>query len=247
MYSIILAAGKGTRLEPLSFYIPKLLMPVRGRPVLDYLLANFSSLNVDTHYILASSHMSTIDTYISKTGLKNVKTIRVLGWETGGDLAAALEEIGKDDDVVVANGDLITDINLKELYDFHKNRKADVSMSLFKIGNKEDAKKLGSAELNSRGRVMKFVEKPKNPDISRLYAGVGFYILDKKFVKARKKYLPHGRFKLELELFPRLAKEGKLYGFAHKVKYYWDIGTLDNYLRAENYLADKHGLLAPSK
>ena len=116
MISIILAAGNGTRIRPLSYYIPKILLPVKGKPVLDYVLRNLSSLKIDTHYIVASEHLETIESYLKNTGMDNVKVVRGLGWETGGDLSIAMEEINVTDDAAVMNGDIITDVDMSELY-----------------------------------------------------------------------------------------------------------------------------------
>ena len=131
MKSVILAAGQGTRMRPLSYIIPKVLLPVRGKPVLDYLLANLESLDIEHHYVVVSEQYDTVQTYLEKTGTDNVSVIKGLGWETGGDLSLALEEIGKDQDIVVMNGDIITDVKLSDLYDFHVKKKAPVSMALF--------------------------------------------------------------------------------------------------------------------
>jgi NDP-sugar pyrophosphorylase family protein len=245
MYSIILAAGNGTRIAPLSHYIPKLLLPVRGKPVLSYLLESMSDLPIDTHYIVASKHISTIENYLEKTGTTNVKVVQALGWETGGDLAIAMEEIGRDDDVIVMNGDLITDFSIKDLIKSHKNSNAEVTISLFKVNDEGEAKRLGSAELDGNSKVIKFIEKPTEIKSLPSLAAVGFYIFSKKFMENRRKYLTPRKFKLELELWPKLAEEGKLYGYVGDFNYYWDVGTLKSYLHAENSMAAREGIIPP--
>ncbi|MGA2800645.1 MAG: nucleotidyltransferase family protein [Candidatus Micrarchaeaceae archaeon] len=245
MYSIILAAGSGTRMAPLSHYIPKLLLPVKGKPVLSYLLENLAGLPIDTHYIVASKQINTMETYLEKTGTKNVKVVQALGWETGGDLAIAMEEINRDEDVVVMNGDLITDFSVNELWKFHKEKGADATISLFNVENEADAKRLGSAELDKDGRVLRFIEKPKEIKSLPSLAAVGIYILDKRFMERRREYLTPRKFKLELELWPRLAEEGKLYGHLGSFSYYWDVGTIESYLHAENFLAGKRSVISP--
>lgn len=244
MYSIILAAGKGTRMAPLSHYIPKLLLPVRGKPVLIYTLESMKNLPIDTHYIVVSKHINSIDTYIEKTGSKNIKTVQALGWETGGDLAIAMEEININEDVVVMNGDLITDVSIDEMYKVHKASGADVTISLFPINDKEEAKRLGSVELDKDNKVIKFIEKPTEIKSLPALAAVGIYIFDKKFMEKRRNYLTPRKFKLELELWPKLAQEGKLYGYVAHPKYFWDVGTMESYMLAENFMADKEGIIS---
>lgn len=108
------------RIRPLSYYVPKILLPVKGRPVLDYVLKNLSSIDINTHYIVASEHLETIEAYLKNTGMDNVKVVRGLGWETGGDLSLALEQINATEDAAVMNGDIITDIDMSKLYNHHK-------------------------------------------------------------------------------------------------------------------------------
>lgn len=243
MYSIILAAGQGTRLRPLSYYIPKILMPIRGTPVLSYLLANMKGLKIDTHYIVASNHINAINNYIEKANLKNVKTIQALGWETGGDLAIALEEINKDDDVIVMNGDLITDIKLDELYKDHKKSGADVTMALFPVNDANEIRRLSTVKLDKYNRITEFNEKPRDIKEIPSMVSAGFYVFSKEFIKMKAEYLKPKKFKIEFGLFPRLAKEGKLYGSVQNLKYFWDIGTNESYLLAENYLLNKEGII----
>ena len=243
MYSIILAAGRGTRIEPLSHYIPKLLIPVRGKPILSYLLESMNDLPIDTHYIVASKHINSIETYLEKTGIKNVKVIQALGWETGGDLAIAMEEINRNEDVIVMNGDLMTDFSIKELFEAHKKNDGDVTISLFSIDDEKKAKRLGLAELDKDNKILRFIEKPDKINMPAL-ASIGIYVFDKKFMEKRRNYLSPKKFKLELELWPKLVEEGKLYGYVGNVNYYWDVGTLESYLEAENFMSNKEGVIA---
>ena len=245
MYSIILAAGHGTRMIPLSYYIPKLLLPVRGKPVLNYLLENLKGLPIDTHYIVASKHINTINTYLEKTELKNIKTIQALAWETGGDLAIALEEISRDDDVVIMNGDLMTDISIVDLYKFHKEKGADVTIALMPISDESVAKRLGIVELNEDGKILNFTEKPTYIKKMPATASVGIYIFDKKFIQKWRDYMVPKKVRLEMELFPRLVKEGKIYGYVGNPKYFWDVGTHESYLHAENFMSSREGFIPP--
>jgi len=244
MHSIILAAGKGTRMVPLSHYIPKLLIPVRGKPVLAYILESMKSLPIKTHYIVASNHLSTIEKYIQKVdGHDNVKVIQALGWETGGDLAIAMEEIGVDDDVLILNGDTITDFPLADLYKFHKEKGAEVTIAVFSLSDEKQLKAMGVVEVDKEGKVTNFVEKPSEVKKIPSLASVGIYIFDKKFMERRREYLTPRKIKLEMSLFPKLVAEGKLYAYVGTPKYRWDIGTLESYLHAETFMRDLEGVI----
>ncbi|MDS0256812.1 nucleotidyltransferase family protein [Thermoplasmatales archaeon AK] len=245
MISIILAAGSGTRMRPLSYYIPKILLPVKGRPVLNYVLDNLGNLRVDAHYIVVSDHFDTVERYLKSTGMDNVKVVRGLGWETGGDLSIALEQINVTDDTAVMNGDIITDVEMSELYNHHKKSGKLASIAVFSLNDPLEAKRFGRIELSENSTITKFEEKSQDIDRIPALVNTGFYIFDRRLIEQRGKYLVPRKFKLENELFPRLAKEGQLSGYAMNIGYWWDVGTIDSYLRAENYMINNKGVVPP--
>ena len=245
MIALILAAGKGTRLRPLSYFIPKILLPVRGEPVLTHLLANLEGIELNGIYIIASENIEVINNYLEKTAQDKVKVIRALGWETGGDLSLAIEEANINEDIIVMNGDLITDIKIKELVEAHASKNSFCTISVFELNDAEEAKRFGSIEMNDDNLIIKFSEKKNS--ITRLPALVntGFYLIGEQLLKERYKYFSPHRFRLETEFFPKLAREGKLSGIKSEVSYWWDVGTIESYLNAENYLINKRGVVPP--
>ena len=245
MISIILAAGNGTRIRPLSYYVPKILLPVKGKPVLDYVLRNLSSLGVSTHYIVASEHLETIEAYLKNTGMDNVKVVRGLGWETGGDLSLALEQIDASEDVAVMNGDIITDIDMSKLYNHHKKTGKLASIAVFSLNDPMEAKRFGRIELSNDSTVAKFDEKSQENTNVPALVNTGFYIFDHRLIERRNEYLVPRKFKLENTLFPRLAMEHQLSGHVMEINYWWDVGTIDSYLKAENYMINNHGVVPP--
>jgi len=245
MISIILAAGQGTRMRPLSYFIPKILLPVRGKPVLDYLIDNMRNVEVDHHYIVASEHVEAIETYLDKTGKKNISTIRGLGWETGGDLSIAFEEIGDGDDAIVMNGDIITDVDMGQLYSFHKEHKPLVSMSLLELNDEEEAKRFGQIEIDKDSAIIEFSEKNQSGIRKSKLVNVGFYIFSREFISHRSEYMTPRKFKIERDLFPRLAHEHKLFGMKMDINYWWDVGTMSSYLKAEHFFINGKGIIPP--
>ena len=245
MISIILAAGQGTRMRPLSYFIPKILLPVRGKPVLDYLIDNMKNVEIDHHYIVASEHVEAIDAYLEKTGKKNISTIRGLGWETGGDLSIAFEEIGDESDAIVMNGDIITDVDMGQLYRFHKEKDPMVSMSLLELNDEEEAKRFGQIEIAEDSSIKEFSEKNQSAVRKSNLVNVGFYIFSRKFISHRSEYMTPRKFKVERELFPRLAHEHKLFGMKMDISYWWDVGTMSSYLKAEHFFINGKGIIPP--
>ena len=245
MISIILAAGSGTRIRPLSYYVPKILLPVKGRPVLDYVLKNLSSLDIDTHYIVASEHLETIEAYLKNTGMDNVKVVRGLGWETGGDLSLALEQINATEDAAVMNGDIITDIDMSKLYNNHIKTVKLASIAVLSLNDPLEARRFGRIELGKDSTVTKFDEKSQEDTSVPALVNTGFYIFDHRLIERRNEYLIPRKFKLENTLFPQLAREHQLSGHVMEINYWWDVGTLDSYLKAENYMINNHGVVPP--
>ena len=245
MKSVILAAGQAIRMRPLSYVIPKILLPVKGKPVLDYLLSNFQDLLIDKNYIVVSEQYDTVQNYLDKTQSKNINVVKGLGWETGGDLAIALQEIGVDDDIVVLNGDIITDANINELFLYHIRKAAPVSMGLFQLDDHIEARRFGQIHLETDGSISQFVEKSLKTETISSLVNVGFYIFSKEFLQASEKYLTPRKFKLETELFPSLAIKHMLYGMKMNIKYWWDVGTIESYLKAEQYFINKEGIIPP--
>jgi mannose-1-phosphate guanylyltransferase len=245
LISIILAAGSGTRMRPLSYYVPKILLPVKGRPVLDYVLDNLSRLKVDTHYIVMSEHLETVDRYLKNTGMDNVKVVRGLGWETGGDLSLALEQINVNEDAAVMNGDIITDVDMSELYKHHFKTGKLASIAVLSLNDPMEAKRFGRIELSEDSTVTKFDEKSQEAINVPALVNTGFYIFDHRLIERRNEYLVPRKFKLENTLFPQLASEHQLSGHVMGINYWWDVGTIDSYLKAENYMINNHGVVPP--
>lgn len=245
MFSIILAAGSGTRMRPLSYYVPKILLPVKGRPVLNYVLDNLSHLKVESHYIVLSDHLEIVERYLRSTGMDNVQVVKGLGWETGGDLAIALEQIGVVDDAVVMNGDIITDIDMSKLYKHHLSSGKLASIAVLALNDPVEAGRFGRIELTNNSTISRFEEKPVGEAMIPALVNTGFYIFNHQLIEQRNKYLLPRKFKLENELFPRLAKERQLSGLVMDIGYWWDVGTIDSYLKAENYMINNKGVVPP--
>ena len=232
-------------MRPLSYFIPKILLPVRGKPVLDYLIDNMKNVDVKHHYIVASEHVEEIDAYLEKTGKDNITTLRGLGWETGGDLSIAFEEVGGEDDAIVMNGDIITDVDMGSLYDFHVKKNPLVSMALFELDDENEAKRFGQIEIDADSAITEFLEKNDTGKRRSNLVNVGFYIFSKDFISQREKYMTPRKFKIERELFPRLAHEHKLFGMKMDINYWWDVGTMQSYLKAERFFINGEGIIPP--
>ncbi len=263
MKAIILAAGKGTRLRPLTYGIPKPLLPVKGKPVLDWVISNIATTNDVEEIIVAISgtigenfedrilshtHGICIDSYIKHRdyGIP-VRTVPTPQRETAGDLLHVLV----DNDItsgriLVAYGDNLTSVNLKEMVNYHEGCRNVLGISgtvlLFEVPEK-DVNRFGIAVVKERDGftlIEKFVEKPKPEEAPSKLANAGYYILEVEDVL---EMFPRKKDKVERSVFPTLASQGKLSGFVAKLPFWMDIGTKEAYEEA-NRLAHE-GLLIP--
>ena len=241
MKGIILAAGKGTRLRPLTYGIPKPLLPVGGTPVIEYVIENFVGCDHIRELVVGVSYAKDrIGEYLShrKHGFDKIELVTTFGWETGGDLKCILHEKDITERIAVAYGDNITNIDMNDMLKFHKKEGALATVALFEVPE-EDVSRFGIATVDGN-RISNFVEKPEKDVGSRL-ANAGYYIIEPEAFEM----LSFDKKKVEETLFPKLAKEGKLAGYVWTPKHWLDIGTYASYKKA-NQMTEE-GLIAPLK
>jgi NDP-sugar pyrophosphorylase family protein len=177
-----------------------------------------------------------------------IKTIPTFQRETGGDLGHVLEEVAtRNEPIVVCNGDVITDVKVSEMVEYHKRARETLGVSatifLFEVPQ-QDVSRLGIAKLKQDGRfnlVEEFVEKPKIEEAPSRYANAGFYIFELSDVFHR---IPKDRHRMEKTLLPELAKEGKLAAYIGKPTFWMDIGTKESYELA-NKMAHENTIIPP--
>lgn len=140
--------------------------------------------------------------------------------------AGALAHAGLRGPLWVLNGDALTDIDLGEMKRFHISRKSKMTISLVRVSNPGE---FGLVQTDSRGRVLKFLEKPKGTKIPTNTVNAGVYLFEPEILGL----IPKGRrVSLEREIFPEILSRGwPFYGYRHK-GYWLDIGTAEKYLQA---------------
>jgi len=263
MKAIILAAGHGTRLRPLTYGIPKPLLPVKGKPMLDWILRSVLHKEIDEiivaipgtvgnnveDRILSHIHGISIDTYLRNLNLDmNIKTIPTPMRETGGDLRFVLEEsdISKGK-IVVVYGDNLTSFDFDQMVGYHNRCREELgvygTILLFEAPEQE-LHRFGIAKINKVkdfDLIEYFIEKPDIMQAPSRLANGGYYILEVDDVF---NMLPKGKAKVEHSLFPQLASENRLAGFISKLPFWVDISTMEAYNLA-NQLAYDNLILAP--
>jgi len=151
---------------------------------------------------------------------------------TGGPIKKAEELIGHEEPFLVLNGDILTDFDYSKLMKKHIEKGATATIALCKV---KDPARYGVAEINGKNRVVQFVEKPAREKAPSNLANAGIYVLDPEIFD----YIPGGRrVSIEREVFPKLADEGKVYGYDFEGLWI-DIGKPRDYMRANELLLDR--------
>lgn len=247
MKAIILAAGKGTRLEELTYGTNKILLPVGTRPIIEYVIDNLSnSENITKAFVAVSYHGDAVKNYIERTKSKrkiDVKAIDVLGWETGGDLKLAAVEAEICDDsepFLVCYGDNLTKIDVDGLIETHRKKRKTATVALFPVPEEQKGR-FGIAEVDNDNLIRRFIEKPKEGATKSVLANAGYIIAEPRFPDL----LPLKKLKMESVVFPKLAEEGDLSGHTFNPPYWIDIGTKESYLEANIQILKESGIIAP--
>lgn len=262
MKAIILAAGKGTRMRPLTYGIPKPLLPVKGKPMLDWVIGSILNEKIDEVIVAVSGtsgdnledrmlshiHGICVDNYLKNMNLGvNIKTVPTPMHETGGDLRFVLEEANiRKGKVIVVYGDNLTNFDFDKFVEYHDKCREKLGTSctvmLFEAPENE-LDRFGIAKLKKVEGfdiIDFFIEKPSLQQAPSRFANAGYYIIEVEDVIDK---LPRGKLKVEHSLFPQLAAEGKLAAFITKLPYWIDISTLEAYNMANKMAHD--GLILP--
>ena len=220
MKAVIITGGKGERLRPITYELPKALLPVKGRPLLDYVVDLFFKHGVFEIWLSLGYKANQInDRYKYPHFFENTS----LG--TGGWMYYAKPQYFKDD-FFVCNGDNLFNIDLKEMGEMHKNEKAVVTIACTHV---KDIRDYGSVHI-SNGHIDSFEEKKKSRIKKSGWINGGYYLFSPEifdYLKKAKKTYPD-KISLERDIFPLVAKDGKLAAYKSEGQWF-DTGTPERY------------------
>lgn len=225
MKALLLAAGLGTRLRPFTNNIPKCLIPIGGRPLLDYWIYSMVEIGITTIIINTHYHAKSVHTFIKKHQHKDkIKILyepELLG--TGGTVRAAVDVINGDN-VMIVHADNFCLAPMPEFVKSFVDRPngTEITMMTFRTDN---PKSCGIVELDENGVVQKFHEKVSNPP-SNLASGAVFIATNNiiRFIEMYNKR----KFDFSNDIIPKYL--GKINTWENK-KYHCDIGSPKNYQR----------------
>jgi glucose-1-phosphate thymidylyltransferase len=245
MKAIILAAGYATRLSPVTHdRIAKQLLPIGGRPMLDWVCDKVEVVTPEIHVVTNSRFASDFHRWaVGRDGLSvhddgTMSNDDRLG--AIGDIAFVLERIGGDDDLLVIAGDNLFDFALTDFAAFTAARGVASGVAVYDCGDLELATHYGVVETGDDDRVIGFEEKPSEPR-STLVATAA-YLYNREHLPLVDRYLADGNppdqpGRLIAWLYPREAV------FAYRFPGLWfDIGNPEQLLVADNRWRERAGL-----
>jgi mannose-1-phosphate guanylyltransferase len=227
MRALLLAAGVGSRLRPITDTTPKCLVQIRDRPLLDYWLNNLSPgpadrVLINTHY-LAEAVTRHLDTSPWRDAIDIVYEPDLLG--TGGTIAANRGWLGEQA-FLVAHADNLTDVNVEHLFKAHAARPEGCAITMLAFRT-DDPRSCGILELDERAVVQAFHEKVDNPPGDLANAAV--YVMEPEVadmaVSFGKPFVD-----LSTEIIPRFL--GRIFAVEHR-GYHRDIGNVESLNRAQ--------------
>lgn len=244
MQAIILAGGYGTRLYPLTLNAPKPMIPVSGRPMIEYLIDKINNRH-DIHEIFIVSNEKFSHIFEEWLAQKPNPKITIINdgttsnetrlWPIG-DLRFLMQKHTLSEDIIILGGDNLFEDDLSDFIDnFNKNGD---TVLLYDVGDKELAKQLGNVTLGTDNAILSFIEKPENPT-STLSATM-VYALKKEHLKYVPLLLEEWKEKNAWEI-----KAGELIAYIMRFEKVWwhtltgkwfDIGTLEQLQKAEDWI-----------
>ncbi len=222
-----MAGGFGTRLRPLTNNMPKPMVPVVNKPMLEHLISLLKLHNIKEYIMLLYYQSDIIKNYFgdgSSFGVKIDYILPEMDFGTAG--AVKLSEKLIKNDFLVISGDVLTDFNLTDFYNFHKEKNSIASISLYSSDN---PLQYGIVLTNSENRIVRFLEKPSSSEVFSDTINTGIYYFNKDVFP----FIPESEnFDFSKDLFPLLLKnETPIYGF--KSEGYWrDVGNLEEYMHS---------------
>ena len=241
MKAVVLVGGFGTRLRPLTWTTPKQMLPIVDRPMIERVVAGLGRHGV-TDAVLSLGYRpdAFMDAYPDGqcAGVALHYAVEPEPLDTAGAVGFAAASAGIDDTFIVVNGDVLTDLDVSELWAFHRVRGAEGTIALTPV---DDPSRYGVVPIDDKGRVTAFVEKPAPGTAPTNWINAGTYVLEPSVLRR----IPGGRkVSIERETFPEMVAAGTLYAL-HSDAYWVDAGTPNTYVEVQLDLID--GVRGPAE
>jgi len=239
MKALILAAGYATRLRPLTDTIPKQLLPVGGRPMLDWILDRILETSADEIHLVTNARFAPDFERWAED-----KAVRVHddGTTSNDDRLGAIGDIhfvGLDDDLLAVAGDNLFDYSLAD-YEAYWRAKGGSCVAVHDVGDFELAKKYGIVDVDADDRITNFVEKPENPPTT--LCATATYLYTREDAARVETYLAEGNPSDQPGNYVAwLHRRAPVYAYRFAGEWY-DIGDATQLLEADNHMRRRRGL-----
>ncbi len=220
--AVILAGGKGTRLRPYTSDIPKPLVPIGDRPIIEILLKQLRRAGVSRVHI-AVNHLAHLIMAVLGDGKSHGVEIQYHPEDQPLSTVAPIKLIEHlPEDFIVANGDILTDLKIEELFDFHVRNRSQLTVATH---NRSERIDFGVLETDGNNFVTGFTEKPQY----QFAVSMGIYVFNRSVLD----YVPSGAaFGFDDLMLEMLRRKGRIMSFPYD-GYWLDIGRTADYERAQ--------------
>jgi len=225
MKAVVMAGGFGTRIQPLTHSTPKPMLPIINKPMMEHTMCALRDLGISEFIVLLYFKPDIIKNHFKDGSQLGISITYVLpddDYGTAGAVRLAKEYIG-DENFIIISGDLVTDFNFQEIFDFHKAKNSKLSIGLTSV---ENPLQFGVVIANDEGKIERFLEKPSWGEVFSDTINTGIYIIEPEILD----YIPECvNYDFGKDLFPLLMKEGiELMGY--NLEGYWrDVGNPQSY------------------
>lgn len=226
MKALFLAGGMGTRLKPLTDNLPKPMVPIMNKPLLERSMENLSKYGI-RDIVISTGYMSQYIQDYFGNGNKFGLDIEYICEDSPMGTGGAIKKTARlfDDTFLVFNADILCNMDFSELVKYHKAKSAAVTIAVTHVDNPSE---YGVIEYDKNGYAVSFTEKPEADKIKSNYINAGVYVFEPEVLSDIPYDLP---VSVERETFPALLQEGQKIAVYNGCTYWMDIGTPEKYLQ----------------
>ncbi len=239
LVGMILAAGFGTRLQPLTENLPKALVEFCGKPMISHVIEKMKNFGIERIVVNVHHHREKLIDYLTKHNfgvdilISDEKDDHLL---TGGGIKNAINLFGSAENIIVHNTDIISAIDYSTLLDFHRKKNSDFTLAIRK--KNDDRVLLFDSQMNLIGwknKISGEVKIRSNIEKSEEYGFTGVYVISKNAFD----FFPSNKKFDIIDFLLRTENSISVKGFVDKGKYWFDLGSLQKISEAEKYFGCK--------
>ena len=233
--AVVMAGGKGTRLRPITYAIPKPLVPIAGKPCIGYILDSFYEAGIKDAIITAGYKFDALINGVLKFKHEDQNILFSVEREPAGT-AGGVKLVSKfiDDTFLVGSGDTLIDFNIGKILDFHKKKGSKLTLVLTRA---DDPSQFGIVDIDG-SRVVRFLEKPTKEEAFSNLINAGLYIMEPEVLDM----IPNGEpYDFAKQLFPSLLERNfPIHGYIGEGTWL-DTGRPHDMIRANQIMVEKYG------